>query len=120
MCNLKKKIEDIRVDDIFKRANTLLLNETYLSGHDHLSVDMLMLPDDILIVRSDHNNLGGSVVLLIDNHLNPQKLTINSTCVEGCSYNLSPFSIGNSISILLTYHACGQLHCVDVENNFTI
>ena len=77
VCILKKKIKDIKVDDIMNRANILLLNETHLSGDDHLSVDMLMLPDDMLIVRSDCNNFGGGVALLIGNHLHPKKLTIN-------------------------------------------
>ena len=71
VCNLKKKIEVIRVDDIMKRANIISLNETHLSGDDHLSADMLMLPDDTLMIRSDHNNFGSGVALLIGNHLHP-------------------------------------------------
>ena len=67
MCGTLRKIKDIRVDDIMKRANILLLNETHFSSDDHLSVDMLMLPDDMLIVRSDCNNFGGGVGLLIGN-----------------------------------------------------
>ena len=53
VCNLKKQIEDIKVDDIMKRANILSLNETHLSGDDHLSVYILILPNDILRIRSD-------------------------------------------------------------------
>ena len=93
VCNLKKKIEDIRVDDIMKRANILSLNETHLSGDDHLSVDMLMLPDDMLIIRSDHNKFGGGVALLIGNHLHPKKLTIHSTCEMAAATIDHPFEL---------------------------
>ena len=48
-----------------KRANILSLNESHLIGDDHLLVDMLMLPDDMLIIRFDHNNFGVGVALLI-------------------------------------------------------
>ena len=75
MCaTIRKRLKTIRVDDIMKRANILSLSETHLSGHDHLSVDMLMLPDDMLMIRSDCNNFGSGVALLIGNHLHPKKL----------------------------------------------
>ena len=54
------------------RANIISLNETHLSGNDHLSVDMLMLPDDMLVIRSDCNNFGSGVDLPIGNHLHPK------------------------------------------------
>ena len=85
VCSLKNKIEDIRVDDIMKKANILSLNETHLSADDHLSVDMLMLPDDMLIIRSNLNKFGGGVALLIGNHLHPKNLTIHSSCEMAAS-----------------------------------
>ena len=93
VCNLKKKIKDVRVDDIMKRANMLSLNETHLSGDDHLSVDMLMLPDGMVMVRSDHSTFGVGVALLIGNHLHPKKLTILSTCEIAAGTMDQPFEL---------------------------
>ena len=84
-----------------KRANILSLNETHLGGDDHLSVDMLMLPDDMLIIRSDHNNFGGGTALVIGNHLHPKKLTIHSTCEMAEVTIDHPFEL----VILSVYHS---------------
>ena len=83
-----------------KRANILSLNETYLSGDGHLPVDMLMLPDDILMIRSYQNNFGSGVALLIGNHLHPKKIGIHSTCEMATATIDHPFEL----VILSVYH----------------
>ena len=120
VCNLKTKTEDIRVADIMNRANILLLNETHLIDDDHLSVGMLMLPDDMLIVRSDSNNFGCAVAQLIGNNLHPQKLTINSACEMAAATIYHPFE-----QVILSVYSSPTTPVADftvaeVENNFTV
>ena len=69
--NLKRKIEDIKDDDIFKNADIISLNETYLGHSDTLAPDMMGISKDMLIVHCDHNNRGGGVALIVNKNLHP-------------------------------------------------
>ena len=48
--NLKRKIADIKDDDIFKNSHIMSLNETHLGHSDTLSPDMMDMSKDVLIV----------------------------------------------------------------------
>ena len=54
--NLKRKIEDIKDDDIFKNADIISLNETHLGHSGTLTPDMMGISKGVLIVCCDHNN----------------------------------------------------------------
>ena len=59
---LKRKMEDIKDDDIVKNSHIISLNETHLGHSDILTPDMMGISKDVLIVCCDHNNKGGGVV----------------------------------------------------------
>ena len=71
--NLKRKIEDIKDDDIFKNSHIISLNETHLGHSDTLTPDMMGISKDMLIVHCDHNNRGGGVALIVNKNLHPNK-----------------------------------------------
>ena len=48
--NLKRKMEDIKDDDIFKNSHIISLNETHLGHGDILTPDMMSISKDVLIV----------------------------------------------------------------------
>ena len=48
--NFKRKIEDIKHDDIFKTSNIISLNETHLGHSDTLTSDMISISKDVLIL----------------------------------------------------------------------
>ena len=56
MGNLKRKMEDIKDDDIFKNSYITSLNETHLGHTNTLTTDMMGISKDVLIVHCDHNN----------------------------------------------------------------
>ena len=47
--NLKRKIEDIKDDDMFKNSDIISLNETHLGHTDTLTPDMMGISKDMLI-----------------------------------------------------------------------
>ena len=53
--NLKRKMEDIKDDDIVKNSH-ISLNETHLGHSDILTPDMMHISKDVLIVRCDRSN----------------------------------------------------------------
>ena len=76
--NLKRKIEDIKDDDIFKNSDIISLNETHLGHSDILTPDMMGISKDVLIVHCDCNNRGGGVALIVNKKLSPKQIRINT------------------------------------------
>ena len=76
--NLKRKMKDIKDDDIFKNSNIISLNETHLGHTDTLITDVMGISNDVLIVHCDCNNKGGGVVLIVNKKLNPKQIRINT------------------------------------------
>ena len=74
--NLKRKIEDIKDDDILKNAHIISVNETHLGHSDILTPDIMGISKDVLIVCCDHNNKGGGVALIVYKNLNPKQIRI--------------------------------------------
>ena len=70
--NLKRKIEYIKDDDVFKNSDIILLNETHLGHSDTLTPEMMGISRDVLIAHCDHNNRGGGVALIVNKNLNPK------------------------------------------------
>ena len=77
--NLKRKIENIKDDDIFKNSHIIPLNETHLGHSDTLTPDMMGISKDVLIVCRDHNNRGGGVALIVNKNLHPKQIRIHTT-----------------------------------------
>ena len=75
---LKRKVEDIKDDDIFKNSDIISLNETHLGHSETLTLDMMGIGKDVLIVHCDHNNRGGGVALVVNKKLNPKQIRINT------------------------------------------
>ena len=76
--NFKKKIEDIKDDDIFKNSHIISLNETHLGHSDTLTPDMMGVSKDVLIVSCDCNNKGSGVALIVNKNLNPKQIRIHT------------------------------------------
>ena len=76
--NLKRKMEDIKDDDIVKSSHIISLNETHLGHSDILTPDMMGISKDVLIVCCDHNNKGGGVALIVNKNLNPKQIRMNT------------------------------------------
>ena len=76
--NLKRKIEDIKYDDIFKNSHIISLNETHLGHSDTLTPDMIGISKDALIVCCYHNNRGGGVALIVHKNLHPKQIRIHT------------------------------------------
>ena len=74
---LKRKIKDIKDDEIFKNSDIILLNESHLGHSDTLIPDMMGISKDVLIVCCDHNNRGGGVALIANTELNPKQIRMN-------------------------------------------
>ena len=73
--NLKRKMKDIKDDDIVKNSHIISLNETHLGHSDILTPDMMGISKDVLIVHCDRNNKEGGVALIVNRNLNPKKKT---------------------------------------------
>ena len=71
--NLKRKMEDIKDNDILKNSHIISLNKTHLGHSDILTPDMMGICKDVLIVHCDHNNRGGGVALIVNKNLNQNK-----------------------------------------------
>ena len=54
--NFKRKIEDMKNDDIFQNADIIALNDTHLRHSDTLTPDVMGISNDIFIVHCDCNN----------------------------------------------------------------
>ena len=76
--NLKRKMEDIKDDDILKNSHIISLNETYLGHSDILTPNMMGINKDVLIVHCDCNNKGGGVALIVNKNLNPKQIRMNT------------------------------------------
>ena len=76
--NFKRKIEDMKHDDIFKNSDIILFNQTHLGHSDTLTPDMMGISKDVLIVHCDHNNRGGGVALIVNMKLNPKQIRMNT------------------------------------------
>ena len=76
--NFKRKIEDIKDEDIFKNSHIMSLNKTHLGHSDTLTTDMMGISKDVLIVCCDHNNRGGGVALIVNKKLNPKQIRMNT------------------------------------------
>ena len=74
--NLKRKIEDIKHDDIFQNSDIMSLNETHLGHSDTLTPDTMGISKGVLIVHCDHNNRGGGVDLIVNMKLNPKQIKL--------------------------------------------
>ena len=78
--NLKTKLPDVAVDNTFKNADVVSLNETHLSANDILTPGMMGLPPDVSIFHHDRNNRGGGVALLVKKKMDGQDIAINVPC----------------------------------------
>ena len=76
--NFKRKIEDMKNDDIFQKADIIALNGTHLGHSDTLTPDMIGLSQDRLIVHCDCNNRGGGVALIVNTNLHPKHIRMNT------------------------------------------
>ena len=76
--NFKRKIEDMKNDDIFQNADIMSLNETDLGHIDTLTPDMMGISKDMFIVHCDCNNRGGGVALIVNTNLNPKQIRMNT------------------------------------------
>ena len=85
--NLKRKIADIKHDDIFKNSHIISLNETHLGHSDTLTPDMMGISEDVLIVCCNCNNRGGGLALIVSKNLNPKQIKIH-TILEIVAVNI--------------------------------
>ena len=76
--NLKRKMEDIKDDDIFNNSDIISLNEMHLGHTDNLTAGMMGRSKDMLIVHCDHNNRVDGVALIVNMKLNPKQMRINT------------------------------------------
>ena len=77
--NFKRKIADIKNDDIFQNADIIALNETHLQHSDTLTPDMISLSQDRFIVHCDHNNRGSRDALIANTNLKSKQIRINTS-----------------------------------------
>ena len=70
---MKRKIEDIKDDDIFENSHIISLNETHLGHSDTLTPDKMGISRDMLIVHCDHNKREGGVAVIENKNLHPKK-----------------------------------------------
>ena len=62
--NFKRKIEDMKDDDIFQNSGIISFKETHLGHSDTLTPDMMGISKDMLIVHCDCNNREVGFLLL--------------------------------------------------------
>ena len=75
--NFKRKIEDMKNDDIFQNADIISLNETHLGHSDTLTPDMMGISKDMFIVHCDCNNRGGGVDVIVNTNLNSKQIRMD-------------------------------------------
>ena len=76
--NLKRKMEDMKDDDILKNSDITSLNETHLGHSDTLTPDMMDISKYMLIVHCDCNSRGGGIALIVNTKLNPKHIRMNT------------------------------------------
>ena len=76
--NLKRKMEDIKDDNIVKNSYIISVNETHLGHSDILTPDMMGKSKDVFIVHCDHKTKGGGVALIVNKNLNPKQIRMNT------------------------------------------
>ena len=76
--NLKRKMKDIKDDDILKNSHIISLNETHLGHSDIPTPDMMGISKDELLVHCNCNNRGGGVALIVNKNLNPTEIRMNT------------------------------------------
>ena len=76
--NVKRKMEDMKDDDIVKNSHIISLNETHLGQSDIITLYMMGISKDVLIVHCDCNNKGGGVALIQNKNLNPKQIRIHT------------------------------------------
>ena len=99
--NLKRKMEDIKNDDILKNSHIISLSETHLGHSDILTPDMMGISKDVLIVHCDHNNKGGGVALIVNKNLNPKQIRVN-TILEIVAVKISEPIQMNVVSVYMS------------------
>ena len=67
--NFKKKIEDVKNDDIFQNSDIISLDETHLGHSDTVTPDMMGISKDTPIVHCDCNNRGHGVALIVNTNV---------------------------------------------------
>ena len=82
--NFKRKIEDMKNDDNFQKADIISSNETHFGHSDTLTPDMMGISKDMFIVCCDHNNRGGGVALMVNKNLNPKQIRMNTIFGNCC------------------------------------
>ena len=86
--NFKRKMEDIKDDDIVKNSHIISVNETHIGHSDILPPDMMSISKDVLIVHCDQNNKGGGVALIVNKNLNPKQIRM-TTILEIAAVKIS-------------------------------
>ena len=76
--NFKRKMEDIKDDDIVKNSHIISVNETHLGHSDILTPDMMGISKDVFMVHCDCNIKGGGVNLIVNKNLNPKQIRMNT------------------------------------------
>ena len=76
--NFKRKIADMKNDDIFQNAGIIALNETHLQHSDTLTSDIMGLSQNRFIIHCDCYNRGGGVALIVNTNLNPKQIRMNT------------------------------------------
>ena len=76
--NLKRKMEDIKDDDIVKKSHIISMNETPLGHSDIVTPGMMHISKYVLRVHCDCNNKGGGVALIVNMNLNPNQMRMNT------------------------------------------
>ena len=76
--NLKRKMEDMKDDDIVKNSHIISLKESHLGHSDILTPEMVGISKDVLIIHYDHNSKGGGVALIVNKNLNLKQIRMNT------------------------------------------
>ena len=77
ICNLRHKVADINCDELYRKADRLLMNETHLSKGDDLCNLAIGQDKSLAVFRNDRDGAGGGVALFMNVALNPTHLHID-------------------------------------------
>ena len=77
ICNLKRKIPDIKRDMLFNSANIVSFNETHLSKSESLDSSMLGMDENFAVFRCDRDEAGGGVALFVRRTLNATQYQVH-------------------------------------------
>ena len=78
VCSLYTKEADIKCDTMYKHANVLCFNETFLSPSSDVKLEMFGLDDVYETFRDDRDGKSGSVMMLVHSCFKPK--CIMTTC----------------------------------------